>query len=261
MKDYHILLEPITKIIFDINVNIRHYKENDHGFETRILELNDSQLGGFQGLKVVDDMNMASVSSFTEILLDHGSKISRQATDMLFEKGKDWEIELNRLIASAERLIEESSYNGRLKEALLKMSDSYTKQDKQVHGQVIIGLTYLITSTLKDMLTNLKYIRKNVDRFSVTHAPPELSQIEKIKYNGSASFMGFLMMELIDKGFIDMPISKGSPSLSALASLCNDYFDVDATIGTMKKAFSYDSNQLSDIKRLKLEIPNIKDVR
>ena len=50
--------------------------------------------------------------------------------------------------------------------------------------------------------------------------------LEKIKWNGKPAQIGYLFKELVDKGWITLPMTNQKGSVRKLSRLCQHYFDV-----------------------------------
>jgi len=53
-----------------------------------------------------------------------------------------------------------------------------------------------------------------------------VNKIEKIKWNGKPAQIGYLFKELVDKGWITLPMTSQKENVKKLSRLCQQYFDV-----------------------------------
>jgi len=83
---------------------------------------------------------------------------------------------------------------------------------------------------------------------------------DKIKWKGTPSQFGYLVAQLIEKGFIDPPLFNGDINFSELSRRCYQYFDIDTTLGNLTKEMNPSKCTLSDTKRAKFTIPNLSDL-
>jgi len=86
--------------------------------------------------------------------------------------------------------------------------------------------------------------------------------LEKIRWLGKPSQLGYIFSQFVEKGFIELPTSRGDGSYAKLAKLCFDYFDVrnekgqSTTLGNLEREFNPNKNSLSNSIRGKFEIPD-----
>ncbi len=85
--------------------------------------------------------------------------------------------------------------------------------------------------------------------------------INKIKWLGSPSIFGFLMTELVKRGYIEPPLRNGESNYAGFAKLCYQYFDIDTTQENLIKEMNPGKCTLSDTKREKFTIPELSDLR
>jgi hypothetical protein len=72
--------------------------------------------------------------------------------------------------------------------------------------------------------------------------------------------LSFIINELVEKGFIHAPQTKGDTSYRKLAIEVLNAFEVDTTEQNMQKELNPNKNTLGEISRLKINIPNISDL-
>lgn len=89
-------------------------------------------------------------------------------------------------------------------------------------------------------------------------------QLERIKWTGKPSQLGYLITKLIEKDFIELPTTHGNGSYSKLAKLFYQYFDVrnekdePTTEQNLIKEFNPEKNTLSETSRARIVIPEKK---
>ena len=83
---------------------------------------------------------------------------------------------------------------------------------------------------------------------------------EKIKWLGSPSQFGYIILELINNGFIELPIGKGNKNYARVAELCFEKFHIKTKISSLKKEISPSTNSLTFANKDAFKIPNIKDL-
>ena len=101
-----------------------------------------------------------------------------------------------------------------------------------------------VEEKLKDIKNNITPIQAN----------------ERIKWQGTPSQFGHLMLELVKQGFVGTKLHNGETNFSALARLCFNCFEIETTIGNLTKELNPEKNTLSDTKRAKFTIPNLSDL-
>jgi hypothetical protein len=86
--------------------------------------------------------------------------------------------------------------------------------------------------------------------------------IEKLKWLGTTAQFGFIINELATKGFIEFPQTHKELSISKLAKLCLNSFNIDTTKGTLENALNPEKPQyLPETKCKSFAIPNINDLK
>lgn len=259
MGDYHKLLNRLVNVIYDINVSIREYEE----YDTKILQLNDSNFRGFDINYQEYDVNAVGTSEFNLLILNLCSHIEHEATRCLFDVGTEWDVELHRLISSVSKLSKAIGHNGLYLRSYLKYCESYTELQESYHISEISGLLCLISNAVINLYENLCHIKENIDRYSlkpITSSSFATTELEKIKFNGGPALFGFIMTELIRQGYIDLPFVNGDTSFEKLAALCYERFEINGELSSLKKYMGGTKN-LSEAKVAKFNIPDFKDVK
>lgn len=91
-------------------------------------------------------------------------------------------------------------------------------------------------------------------------------QLEKIKWTGKPSQLGYIVSQLAKHSFIELPTTRGEGSIAGLAKLFYQYFDVrndkgePTTLENLIKEFNAEKNTLSDKSRARITIPEKKDI-
>lgn len=116
---------------------------------------------------------------------------------------------------------------------------------------IFISFQYLLYKKTLKYLVKLK--RKY---FGTEVLIPE--PFEKIVWKGSPSQFGYLFLELVKKGFIELPKTRGIYSNTQFAKTCYTVFNIDTTLGTLIKALNPKDNKLTDANRKAFVIPDIK---
>jgi hypothetical protein len=89
----------------------------------------------------------------------------------------------------------------------------------------------------------------------------------KIKWNRNISEFGFMMNQLVKKGYITMPPGPNSDSsISQFAKILYNCFDINGALSSLEDALNEDRNYLRSTKRAKLEkfpdaFPNAYELR
>lgn len=79
---------------------------------------------------------------------------------------------------------------------------------------------------------------------------------DKIQWMGSPAQFGFIFLELVRNGYIELPSYKGLGSFTHLARLCYLYFNIPTeSFEYFSKQMSPTQNSLSDTIRVKFKIP------
>ena len=83
----------------------------------------------------------------------------------------------------------------------------------------------------------------------------------KLNWLGTPAQFGFIINELVEKGFIECPATHGSPSISRLSKVCLEIFDLSSTPKNIEKELNPEKNTLSDYKKGFFKIPNINELK
>ena len=84
----------------------------------------------------------------------------------------------------------------------------------------------------------------------------------KIKWNGSPAHLALLFHELANKGYIEIPSTRGTGSYSKVADLCMSIFEVEGSEASIKKAFTPTRvSQMSDTTKAKLSLPPLSEIK
>lgn len=88
-----------------------------------------------------------------------------------------------------------------------------------------------------------------------------VNQCEKIKFNGSPSVFAYLMKELAEKGFINYPLKNGEINFTGFCKMLTAHFDLDSSESNLIQEFKPSSGSLSETKKAKFTIPELKDLK
>jgi hypothetical protein len=106
---------------------------------------------------------------------------------------------------------------------------------------------------------NLGNLIRNTKDIEIKEPEPP---IEKLKWIGTTAQFGFIINELATKGFIEFPQTHKELSISKLAKLCLNSFNIDTTKGTLENALNPEKPQyLPETKCKSFAIPNINDLK
>jgi hypothetical protein len=85
---------------------------------------------------------------------------------------------------------------------------------------------------------------------------------EKLRWSGTPSQFGYLLLELAKKGFIDLPTTGGEASYAKYAKVSSELFDFQTptTLENLKKEFNPNKNTLSETVRSKFSIPELTEI-
>lgn len=82
----------------------------------------------------------------------------------------------------------------------------------------------------------------------------------KLQWNCKPAIAGFIISELIRAGYLEPPKTNGEMSLTKLANICNQVFEVrdhTPSNSSWRNVVDPDRNTLPDIKRAKLKLPDL----
>jgi hypothetical protein len=91
---------------------------------------------------------------------------------------------------------------------------------------------------------------------------PEPKTPEKLVWLGTVAQFGFIINELVTKGFIQFPETHKELSISKLAQTCLNSFKIKTTKGSLENALNPEkSAYLPYVKQMLFTIPNINEVK
>lgn len=106
----------------------------------------------------------------------------------------------------------------------------------------------------RDVISFLKIeITKLCERYTQVTSIPH--QSKKIAWSGTPAQFGFILRELIDKGYISIPSSV--KSYIEQARYLKDFFDVNTSVENMRKELSTEQNSMVSKNQLRFRIPCI----
>jgi hypothetical protein len=103
-------------------------------------------------------------------------------------------------------------------------------------------------------------IEKRLKEFEKTYKKE--NKIQKLKWLGKPEQFAYIFLELVEKGYIDMPSTKGDGSYALLAKQCFELFEFKkgSSVENLKRAMNPNKNALSETNRAKITIPELKDI-
>ena len=113
---------------------------------------------------------------------------------------------------------------------------------------------------IKFIIKSLKFWKGEFEKMQNENAKQNVN-VEKLKWNCSPSILGYLITELANKGYIEYPLYNGEINPTGLAKICFAIFDTNSTLDNLKKEFNPNKNTLSETKRKKFKIEELKDLQ
>ena len=109
---------------------------------------------------------------------------------------------------------------------------------------------------ISDFLTDYPEVNKTRD----------LSKDNYLKWNCSPAIAGFIISELIAKGYIEAPTTNSEWSYSKTAKICSVIFEITGdkgrtTVDHLKNVLNPERNTLPEYKKKKLEMPQLDDIK
>ena len=101
---------------------------------------------------------------------------------------------------------------------------------------------------IKEKIQNLKEMKTKPIKSSV-----------KLQWKGSPAQFGYLMLELAQQGYIEIPSTSGEASYRKYATICYKLFELDTTEANLIKEMNPNTNSLVDSNRAKFQIPDLAD--
>jgi hypothetical protein len=106
-------------------------------------------------------------------------------------------------------------------------------------------------------------------KLGITNTPPTPQtvevekvggQLEKLKWNCSAAMAGFIISELIGKGYIEPPKKNGEWSYRKTAKICQEIFEINTQPSHLENVINPVRNTLAETTRQKLTLLHLKDI-
>lgn len=96
----------------------------------------------------------------------------------------------------------------------------------------------------------------------LTSQKSEVPQRSQIKWNSSCFHFGYIINELINKGYFDnLPISNGETNYSEIAKIFGSIIDFNTTEQYLLKSFNPYSEKISETVKNKFKIPPCEDIK
>ena len=123
--------------------------------------------------------------------------------------------------------------------------DAMNFNDYNYEGQKQKIIEQLVVSRKIEYLEKLK---------SETQISKSQHTIEKIKWKRGVSEFGYMMLQLVEKNYIELPTGQNADgSFELFARMLFQTFEVTDSWSSFKDALNTERNRLSDTKRLKLK--------
>lgn len=106
-------------------------------------------------------------------------------------------------------------------------------------------------------LLNMNNDSSEIKNYTSVSVPIE----NKLKWLGTPAQFGYIINELVEKGFIECPTTHASPSISKLAKVCLEIFELGSTPQNIEKELNPEKNTLSVHKRKYFNIPNVSELK
>lgn len=140
----------------------------------------------------------------------------------------------------------------------------YSGKHKETYKGLDFG--YIVEQTFWAFLHDIWIIRglDYANQLLEDLAENQFSEIGvKLKWVGKPSQLGFIISELVQKGYIEAPIkTNGEINYNELSRTIKDTVNIDSTALTLAKALNPDSEsgQISATNKAKFTIPHIKEI-
>ena len=176
-----------------------------------------------------------------------------------FEKCKshfDTVIEPN--LKNYEPTIEKVKY---LINEMTKYLNSITPQIIYTSGVTVASMGVTIPLYLDRFIQNKITQLLSIDKLEQDETTSENKQQHtKLKWKATPALFGYIFLELAKKGYIDFPLHNGEINPTGLAKICFEIFEIDTTRDNLIKEMNENKHTLSDTKREKFAIPELKDL-
>ncbi len=118
----------------------------------------------------------------------------------------------------------------------------------------LIKITYDTAETFNEELNNFITPDQNTNVFT--------KKENLIKWNSSPSHFGFIISELINKGYFEnLPIHNGEVNYSEIARLFSSIVDFNTSEQNLLKSFNPNNEKISETVKKKFEIPKCEDIK
>lgn len=120
-------------------------------------------------------------------------------------------------------------------------------------------MEYKIFNENSDFVRAIALLNSICNPLEIITPTPKIEN--KLKWLGTPAQFGYIINELVEKGFIECPTTHASPSISKLSRVCLEVFDLSSTPQNIEKELNPEKNTLSEIKRKHFKIPNISELK
>lgn len=207
---------------------------------------------------------------FTEEFEQHISSvintIINESKELLSKLGTHYQREILDIIIHTDRLQYHYFINDEYKgiEEIIKGLDLFNNEMYQL-GMMDYDKIETRTEPKEEfyriLITQIERLKSELSEL-LFNEKEEVKPITKLEWNTSADNLGLLLIELCKKGWIEIPRSKGEPSMRKLSFVCSDIFDFNGSkgpkTGTQRSLENVVTGQTlqSEIKTKLLDIPS-----
>ncbi len=203
---------------------------------------------------------------FKQHLEDVSTRIVREVNELLSKLGTHYQREILEIVINVDRIqhhyFDNRQYKG-IEETIL--GKDLLKNEMYELGAIDYGTIEIRTEPKEEFYmivqSELERLKAKLSEL-LFDEKQSIKPITKLEWNTTADNLGLLLIELCKKGWIEIPRTKGEPSMRKLSFVCADIFEFygssGAKSGTQRSLENVVTSQnlQSEIKVKLLDIPS-----
>lgn len=199
--------------------------------------------------ETVSESDVKKSLSYTEEIKSMESDIANEIEKTFLNIGPDMREKYLRKVVKELKILEDNCWS------IVSLFYKEKKNKEYRNADLVMTCIYVYCDLIG------KYIVENVEKLQELYGDCEKPEnIEKLNWIGSPSQFGFIINELIDKGFIESPKTNGTESIAKLSRTCFNLFNINTSLGNLANELNPHKNSLSETNRKFFKIPNQSDL-
>ncbi|WP_026629505.1 hypothetical protein [Dyadobacter alkalitolerans] len=209
-------------------------------------------------------------------LEDLAEKFNISSSDIVLEFGSEVSSRLSALTNATERFqyaaglkYKFASITNRIpayERILLKIVSEMKENGQKIDFETgLFSLIHYVLNKLRavdEIISSVVTVNKTVMlEMEELRADGGAGSVNKLKWLCNTNVAGFVIRELMAKGYIEMPLRKGDLNLKAAAKMCMSVFDFETdSQANLEREMSETTNTLEEFRRQKIKIPKVNSI-